>query len=43
MIVTYGDAGAIGVFFFGANCADHGGVGDLFALIAGDVVVTNDK
>ena len=39
MIATYVDAGAIGVFFFGANCADHGGVGDLFALIVGGVFV----
>ena len=40
---TYGDAGAIGVFFWGANCTDHGCVGDLFASIAGDVFVIDNK
>ena len=31
--------GAIGVFFWGANYVDHGGVGDLFASIAWYVFV----
>ena len=38
-IVTYANAGAIGVFFLGANYADHRGIGDLFASIAANVVV----
>ena len=42
-IATNGDAGEIGVFFLGSNCADHRGVGDLFATITGDVFVINNK
>ena len=43
MIATYIDAGAIMIFFLGSYCTDHGGVGDLFASITGDVFVINDK
>ena len=35
--------GAIGVFFLGSNCADHRGVGDLFVLIMGNVLVFDNK
>ena len=43
VIATYGDAGTIGVLFLGENCADHGGVGDLFALTTGDFLIINDE
>ena len=43
VIATYGDAGAIGVLFLGENCADHGGVGDLFASIEGNILLIDDK
>ena len=42
-ITTYSDADAVKIFFLGLNYADHGGVGDLFASITGDVFVINDK
>ena len=43
MITTYGDAEAIKIFFLELYCADHGGVGYLFALITGDVFVIDRK
>ena len=43
MIATYIDAGAIMIFFLGSYCTDHGGVGDIFASITGDVFVIDDK
>ena len=42
-VATYGDAGAIGVFFLRENCSDHSGEDDLFASIVGDVFVIYDK
>ena len=40
-ISTYGGASAIGIFFLGSNFAYYGGVGDIFAVIMGDVLIVD--